>query len=66
MQIDGSFGVTAAICEMLVGEKNGEPYPLPALPVELKKGSVRGLCVRGNRRVDFDFEDGRVTSFKAY
>lgn len=66
MQIDGSFGITAAICEMLVGEKNGEPYPLPALPKEIKSGSVRGLRIRGNRRVDIDFEDGQVTSFKVY
>ena len=66
MQIDGSFGVTAAICEMLIGERDGEPYPLPALPKEIKSGSVRGIRVRGNRRVDLDFADGQITEFKIY
>jgi alpha-L-fucosidase 2 len=41
MQIDGSFGMCAAIAEMLVGERDGEPCPLPALPKEIKSGSYK-------------------------
>ena len=65
-QIDANFGFAAALCEILVGERNGEPIPLPALPQQIPSGSIRGMCVRGNRRVDMDFSDGKVTSFKVY
>ena len=65
-QIDANLGFAAAVAEMLVGEKDGELIPLPALPKGLSSGSVRGLYVRGDRRVDMTFSDGRVTEFKVY
>jgi alpha-L-fucosidase 2 len=66
-QIDGNFGFTAGICEMLVGELDGEIIPLPALPEELSAGgSVKGLAVRGNKRVDLAWKNGKLTEFKIY
>lgn len=59
-QIDGNFGMTAAIAHMLVKESEGEVELLPCLPAEWKSGSVRGLCLPGDRVVSFDWENGRV------
>ena len=65
-QIDGNFAFTAAVCEMLVGEENGEPIPLPALPQNIAEGSIRGLRIKGNRAVDLTFANGKVLDFKVY
>ncbi len=65
-QIDGNFAFTAAISEMLVSERDGEIYPIPALPKELGNGRARGIRVSGNRAVDLSFKDGTVTEFKVY
>ena len=59
-QIDGNFGVSALVCEMLLqSDKNGI-YTLPALPKAWKKGFVRGLKTRGGATVSFRWEDGKV------
>ncbi|MEU1149271.1 glycoside hydrolase family 95 protein [Streptomyces sp. NPDC005863] len=60
-QIDGNFGATSGIVEMLVQSQHDVIEILPALPTAWPKGSVRGLRVRGGATVDIDWASGRAT-----
>ncbi len=61
-QIDGNFGICAAMSRMLVQSSSERVVLLPALPKAWKDGAVRGLCLVGNAEIDLSWRDTKVSS----
>jgi alpha-L-fucosidase 2 len=65
-QIDGNFGATAGITEMLLQSQSGEIHLLPALPAAWPQGSIKGICARGGFIIDIDWQNKSLSQVKVH
>ena len=63
MQMDGTYGMTGGMSEMLVQSHAGQIELLPTLPEEWKDGYVKGIRARGDITIDMEWRNGKVTKY---
>ncbi len=62
LQVDGMFGMSAAVAEMLLQSHESELHLLPCLPVSWPSGKINGLRARGGFEIDISWDKGRMTA----